>query len=260
LRYTTATQIDNAVRKYFAKQGCVVLSEVRNGTGFRRAPRTADVIVVSTWPSRGLYASGIEIKVSRADLQHELAAPEKADDIARYCRHWWLAVPDDLLTDALMVPELWGILEVTEVGKIRVKRPAGTLKPVEMDSLFVCSLLRNFADSHVHVSEIQPQIAAAKTEAIKAARIDREYKLEQLTAGYERFKQHSGVDLLEAHGHPIWDMEKVGEAVRLIASLPGKTVRELVDAQNTLRACADALTPVLLLMGDQVLPKQEIPQ
>ena len=48
----------------------------------RRQVRTADMMAISTWPSRGLYAVGIEIKVNSSDLAKELASPSKADDIA----------------------------------------------------------------------------------------------------------------------------------------------------------------------------------
>ncbi len=51
--FLTAGQVDKAVRTLYEKQGCVVLSGVRNGTGFERSARTADMMAVSTWPSRG---------------------------------------------------------------------------------------------------------------------------------------------------------------------------------------------------------------
>lgn len=123
--YLQADQISAAVRKLYAKNGYVVLSQVRNGTGYARPDRTADMLVVSTWPSRGLHAEGIEIKSSRSDLMRELSKPEKADEIARYCQHWWLAVPEGLITADMIVPETWGVITVNEKLNAKHSRPVG---------------------------------------------------------------------------------------------------------------------------------------
>lgn len=90
MRHTTASEIESAVRKLYEGNGYVVLRQVRNGTGYERKARTADILVASTWPSRGLHLEGVEVKVGRGDIRKELAAPEKAESIARFCKYWWL--------------------------------------------------------------------------------------------------------------------------------------------------------------------------
>lgn len=53
-------------------------TDVRNSVGFSSRVRTADAMAMFLWPSRGLYMTGFEVKVSRADWKKELEQPEKA--------------------------------------------------------------------------------------------------------------------------------------------------------------------------------------
>jgi hypothetical protein len=196
MRYTRAGDVEAAVRGLYEKNGYVVLSQVRNGTGFSKAVRTADMVIVSTWPSRGLFCEGVEVKVSRSDLQSELANPQKADEIAQYCKAWWLAVPDDLITPEMMIPESWGVISVSDKGKAKVTRQGKPLTPTPMDNLFVCSVLRNFAESHVHTSEVEPKIQAAREEAAKDALVGKDYRLKEIEAALDKFQQATGVNLV----------------------------------------------------------------
>jgi hypothetical protein len=248
MRYTRAQDIETAVRGMYEKNGYVVLSQVRNGTGFSKPPRTADMMIFSTWPSRGMYCEGIEIKVSRSDLQSELANPQKADDIARYCKSWWLAVPDDLITPEMMIPEAWGVISVDEKGKGKVSRKGPVLTPEPMDSALVCSVLRNFSESHVHVSEIEPKLKQAKEEALKSARADKEHRLKELEDAMRIFKEASGIDLLTDRRHPIWEIGAVGEAVKLIMALRGRPEAELREAADRLKSASAAIETALAVM------------
>lgn len=73
------------LRKTFKPPAYIVLGEVRNTTGYARRVRIADALVLSTWPSRGLYIHGFEIKSSRNDWLREFGAPEKAEEIFQFC-------------------------------------------------------------------------------------------------------------------------------------------------------------------------------
>ena len=55
-----------------------------------REALTPDGLLVLEQPNFHIASAeeGIEIKVSRGDLQRELENPAKADDIARFCRYW----------------------------------------------------------------------------------------------------------------------------------------------------------------------------
>lgn len=247
--YLTADQIDKAVRAMYSKNGYVVLSQVRNGTGYARAPRTADMLVISTWPSRGMLAEGIEIKRDRGDLRRELADPAKADDIAKYCQSWWIAVPEGLITEDMLIPDAWGIITVDDKLKAKVTKRGSILSPMPMDTLFVCSALRNFAESYVHVSEIQPQIQAAREDGRKEAESLRQYRLKELESAVQRLRDEAGIDILTDRGHPVWNMGDIGQAVNLIAALRAQPVAEIASAQAKLRDSIAAIDAALTILS-----------
>ena len=243
--FLRADQIDQAVRELYRKGGYTVLSQVRNGTGFERAPRTADVLAISTWPSRGLFAEGIEIKVSKSDLVKELSMPQKAHEIARYCKHWWLAVSEGLVDETVMVPPTWGVIEVNDKLKAKVTRRAEVLEAAPMDALFVCSILRNFSESYVHCSEIESRIKTAREEEQKRADTMRGYRLKELETAFQRFKAASGIDLITDRGHPVWEIGEIGKAVKLITSLRHSPIEEIQAIQATLQASLAAVEEAL---------------
>ena len=79
----TASAIINALAAKFKAPEYAFLTEVRNSVGFSSKVRTADAMAMSLWPSRGLYMTGFEVKVSRADWKKELEQPEKAEELAQ---------------------------------------------------------------------------------------------------------------------------------------------------------------------------------
>jgi hypothetical protein len=248
MRHTTAGEIEAAVRKLWLKNGNVVLSQVRNGTGYEKSARTADMMVFSVWPSRGIYCDGVEIKVSRSDLRSELAAPQKADDMAKYCRCWWLAVPDDLLTPEIMVPDVWGIVTVSDKGIASIARPAKPMEPVPMDALLVCSVFRNFAESHTPNHEINTRIRAGVEERLKTLRADKDYRLEQFTKAFQDFEEATGVNLLTDRDAPIWDVKGAGEAVKTLMSMrktPAEALRAAADGMRNAGAVLEAAMTAL---------------
>jgi len=239
--YLTEKQVDVAVRKMYAKNGNVVLSQVRNGTGFSKAARTADLLSVSTWPSRGLYCEGIEIKVSRSDLAHELATPAKADEMAQYCTYWWVAGPAGLLHEGIRLPDSWGFIEVSDKLVAKVTIPAKRLTPKPMDELLVCSIIRTFAATHVHMDEVEPLIKAEKDKAKKEAESCRDYDNKRLREAVEEFKNHSGVDLRDEHGRIHWGIAGIGEAVRLVNNLHRRPMEEVLAAREALKLSMSAI-------------------
>jgi hypothetical protein len=113
------------IRKKEAPSG-VFMTEVGSPDGRRRA----DALFIQWVGGKGI--DGYEIKVNRSDLQAELSDPSKVDSWKRYCRRWWLTVPDDKLLDGMDIPEDWGI-KVAPSAKNRVAftvvRPAPLLEP-----------------------------------------------------------------------------------------------------------------------------------
>lgn len=242
LRYATATEIDAAVRKMLSKQGMICLSEVRNGTGFERRARTADMLAISTWPSRGLYAVGIEIKVNASDLAKELATPKKADDIAKYCRQWFLATQEGL-ADNVLIPETWGLIEVDDKGKAKIKKGATDLKPVPMDTLFACSVVRNFAESHVSRCEVAELVQSESAALIERRTSENRHQLEQ----YQKLKE-SIAEWEKAHGLKIYnygslsyDAKEIGKTVRMLLNLHQSPAEQLQKAADALNAASRAI-------------------
>lgn len=235
-------EIASAIRKQWSRQGNVVLTAVRNGTGFDRRPRTADALSISTWPSRGLYAEGFEIKSSRSDLRNEIANPAKADDIAQYCLMWWIATPAGLVNESIVLPESWGLIEVNEkLDTTIVKRPK-TLEPKPMDTLFCCSVLRNFAETHVPAAMVE-ELAAPKIEqARKDANEACGRRLKELEDGFKRFKDITGISLTdERYGNLKWDLDGIAGAVNALQHLSRKDCQDLAVARKALLEAADAL-------------------
>jgi hypothetical protein len=60
--------------------------------------------------SSGHELIGHEIKVTRADLQADLAEPMKSDPWQRYCDRWYLVVPAMAICERLALPLTWGVL------------------------------------------------------------------------------------------------------------------------------------------------------
>jgi hypothetical protein len=245
--YLTAEQVEQAVRKLYSDTAYIVLSQVRNGTGFAKAPRTADMLAISTWPSRGLYAIGIEIKVNKYDLIKELANPKKAEEIAKNCKHWFVAIPEGL-DDDIIIPADWGIITVNAKLKAKIQRTA-VLKPVPMDELFVCSILRNYAENYIARCDIQKQIdqaVEAETKNIKALQSSRLSELEQ---GVAKFKEHSGIDLLDSRrGHFTYYTKDIGEAIKLLTALRSQPGEEIKRARESLSRGLEAVDAALSIM------------
>lgn len=145
-----AEDVRSALRLRFAGSGAVVMEEVGNGTGHSMNRRWADMIVMETWPSRGLTITGIEIKVSRADWLHELANPAKAEEMHQHCDEWWVAASRGVIPDIAEVPQRWGVMElaVDLAGKpklVIVRQAAREARPPRVDRMLVAAMLRAVA-------------------------------------------------------------------------------------------------------------------
>lgn len=146
-----------------------VLREVANATG-GRLTRFADSVVVSCWPSRGLWFGGVEVKVKRSDWLAELANPEKSAAVQQYCKYWWLAAPPGVV-DLGEVPETWG-LYVVDNKKATLAKKAPDLPAVAPTLEFVASVLRN--SERATATVIQHAVDAA----LKAERANVQKELE----------------------------------------------------------------------------------
>lgn len=139
----TAAMVRAALRTRYAAPAFALFEEVRNGTG-GYGTRSADAIAMGLWPSRGIEIHGIEIKVRRSDWLAELKNPQKADEIAKFCDHWWIAAGDESVVKSGELPSTWGLLVLR--GGVLVQKIQGTpAVPEPVDRMFVAALLRRAA-------------------------------------------------------------------------------------------------------------------
>ena len=205
----TASAIQDLLPRVFPPPAHVILREVRNGTGFsRRKTRSADAVAISCWPSRGLWLGGVEIKVSRSDWQKELAIPEKAAEIQKYCRYWYVAAPKGLINEG-EVPEAWGLIECDRTARITKAAPSTNETPVDL--LPVCSILRSFSEQFIPRVEMQDEINKAVKSATENLHFAEQHELEKLREAIKTFESESGVSLSRP-----WQAGNIGRAVQAL--------------------------------------------
>lgn len=137
-RYTSA-DVRKAIKARYSAPEWATFFEVANGTG-STGTNYADALAMNLFPSRGLRLHGFEIKVSRSDWLGELKKPHKSDAIQRYCDHWWIVTPADIVKDGEL-PPTWGHLVLKGNGlNCVVKAPQLDRQPWE--PAFLAALLR----------------------------------------------------------------------------------------------------------------------
>lgn len=212
---TNEQQILAAIRKKYPADRFAFFPGLRNSTGYASTVRTADAVVMSLWPSRGLDIIGFEVKVSRGDWFRELKNPEKAEEIMQFCDQWYVVTAThDLIRDDEL-PSTWGWM-VLHGKQLRVKVKAPKLDPQTIDRPFLASVLRNAQSSYVNwipKAQIQAETDAAYEEGRERERSAHKTET-RLKAGYEeiieKFYEATGVHLA------TWNAEKVGHAVKLV--------------------------------------------
>lgn len=224
--------------KRFPGPAFVVLPQVRNGVGFaRRRDRTADALAISTWPSRGLSISGIEIKVSRSDWRRELAEPGKAAEIMQYCDYWLVAAPKGVIGKG-EVPETWGCQRRDSIRQIKA---APRLEPKEIDMLLLCSILRCCESGMIARDEVKEEIQKQVEQTLAARRDQHEYEVKQLRETISTFEQASGLSLTRR-----WEAGDIGASVKFLREVGlNQAVGAVKRLQNEAKTVADRLGKAL---------------
>src|ERR1700733_1186524 len=136
----STARVYSALRERYRLPEYTLLTEVPDATGFGKT-RSADAVVMSCWPSRGLDLTGFEIKVSRSDWVKELRNPAKAERICAYCDFWFVVVGSPKIIGVGELPVTWGLLE-PKGEKLVIAREATRLTPAPVDRSFLAALLR----------------------------------------------------------------------------------------------------------------------
>lgn len=230
----TATEVVRALRAKYPGDAYAFMEQVGNATGFK-CKRHCDALVMSLWPSRGLDIIGIEVKVRRSDWLKELETPEKADEIARYCDYWYLAVGDENIVQAGELPSTWGLLAPTADGKLRCKVEAKKLEPIGLDRSFIAGVLRQATGQLTDEAKMRAEYDRGVTAGSEAEKqhyksMSGYYKkdLDDLREVCAKFEKASGVSVRYA-----WNAEKIGDAVRRVMNGCDAKVREDLSRLHT---------------------------
>lgn len=142
----TSDRIVAALRARYGREAALV-EQVANSTG-SGASRFLDVLAVGLWPSRGLYLHGIEVKVTRSDLTRELALPEKAEALARFCDRFFIAIPESLRWEDTPIPEGWGVYTVSDKHVVTTARPGAVIEAQQPNRAFIAAVARRLVEQH----------------------------------------------------------------------------------------------------------------
>ena len=216
----TTSEIATGLNELFPPQSHALIFEVPDGTGSNKR-RTADALVMSLWPSRGLDLFGLEIKSSRSDWAKELKEPSKAESLAKYCDFWFLVVGNKDIVGPGELPSNWGLI-APKGGKLKIAKEAVRLAdPKPIGRKFLAAIFRRATERIV----AEDPIKLARDEGYKAGfeagklsekdcrgyEVKRlESSVEMLRKSIEDFEQTSGIRL------DHWSGGRIGEAVKVV--------------------------------------------
>jgi hypothetical protein len=159
----TATEIGNRLHNRYPAPEWAAFCELRDGPGFNQR-RTVDFFAVNTWPSKGLAAVAVEVKVSRADFRRELDHPEKRATIIPYVNEFWFAAPRGVINQK-EVPDGCGLLE-TWGDKLRATIRAKQFMDREPDRALWTVIARRCADDRKCVEKARQEFAEFKGRSV----------------------------------------------------------------------------------------------
>lgn len=234
-----AGTVRSALHLRFASPEWATLEEVHDRTS--GCNRSADMVAVNCYASRGYEIHGIEIKVAWQDLKREISDPSKADAVGKYCDRWWLAMPEDLKSHVNDIPVAWGVILVKDGTTQRATRLPKQLDAANPSRGFVAAMMRRAAQrieklaiDAATVREAEAKLEAEYTKGYKNAERDaamaRPY-VEKELATYREFERLSGISVRD------WNLGNVAAAVKALLELHGadgilKTIDQRIELLN----------------------------
>jgi hypothetical protein len=207
----TTKEVLDALHRYYEDGEYLKLEEV--GEDAHRQGRKIDLLVITTWQSRGYQRIAIEIKVSMSDFRKEIKSPAKADFWWRHSNRFMIAAPKELEAKIkLELPPNWGLLSVDEKGKVKIAvRPEPNRSPEPFTWQQQIGLMRVASDCTAGVR------SRSHSEGYEAARKYYEKQLEKATrspedtrrltaydelrACVEAFEKETGISLTDRYGY-----------------------------------------------------------
>ena len=255
MKVTTA-DVRKLLRAHYEKEAYAVLEEVSDAAGFDRS-RSADMIVMGLWPSRGLLLEGIEIKASRSDWLNELKNPAKAETFARWCDRWWIVAADLSIVAQGELPATWGLMAVVG-GKLKVMTPAPRLpNPEPIERGFLAAMLKR-AQS-IPAGVLDAMADARVGEKVSKAVSSMEWRaqrtqieLDSLKQSVRAFEQATGLNVgyPQAHEIQLFHALKQMHAIKfpnvkdVLQSL-GSMESTMAQTLHAIRRVKDAYAPAL---------------
>lgn len=168
-----ASNITAALRATYKQPEWALFTEVTDGTG-AASRRRADAIAMNMWPSRGLEIRAFEVKVSTSDLKSELIDPAKAEAFAQYADSFYLVTPTGL-TKGIDIPVTWGVIEVSDTGRVRTVRQAtANNNAIEPTREFLAAMLRASAKADESVIKASIENERARLQSSWDQRVQSE--------------------------------------------------------------------------------------
>ena len=243
----TASDIRNAMSKRWTAPEWAIMWEVANATG-SNARRSADAVMMSLWPSRGLELHGVEIKISRSDWKREAKDPSKAESIAKYCDRWWIHTPVGIVDDLSDLPPAWGLREYTGKQWKTIKEAEKT-DAAPADRGFLAALLRRSDESlkgmaHAAMEDERKSLRASIDRERSGIRDSIQQGIERRTHEYirikekiDQFEKGTGVEL-QQYGD---DMAQIGRCAVFLSRAADSSYLSLDKHADRLDAAAKAL-------------------
>lgn len=223
-------------------EGFLTVPQVANGTG-AIARRTADALLVQTWPSRGLSLTGVEYKRTVHDWRRELRNGQKAEPVAAYC-HFWLVLAPKGIVPVNEIPAGWGLWEFDERDRLlRTKAPPIQNNVKDLDLGFLSSILRSAEKKNRNSVTLSADRRALEEEFDK--RVDGAVKHRtrfqaDLETRVKAFEEASGIEIRHGWGH-----EKLGEGLRKYLSNPDRFIDRLKMDRTDLQRILTMLNEIL---------------
>jgi hypothetical protein len=256
----TAADVINALAAKYRAPEYAFLTEVRNSVGFSAKVRTADAMAMSLWPSRGLYMTGFEVKVSRADWKKELEQPEKAEELARFCKMWFVACPDKMI-DKDEVPPGWGLIHVKSDGGLKYAKPAPEHACAEPTWMFFASLMRDVVENWVPKTLVDQRIEVTVKERIERLKHNEGYELKEAKRQMEKmreniaaFEAESGIKIDRYSDYFNKEIGAAVAAFRRWHGVPHEELRQIAERVNRLSQEINTVAIEIKSLEQHVVP------
>lgn len=260
---SAARSLRDALRNHFLAPGetlpgGVFLTEVE--APIDGAVRRADAVYLGFTRTPGWCIDVCEIKVSRADLQREIAQPTKTDAWYPHCTRFWIVAPGSDVAPPESLPEGWGLMVPGKRGRrFRVLREPAVREPVVTLPLLITLAKKMDLQRSEQVSGVSRRLRGEMEDALREQRERHEAQDNYLTPDDRRrlellgrLEKATGFELANWSGRGYGtDVERAtpeewGRAIRLAMRVVQGSLdpRAFVDAGRQIGILEQAVSEV----------------